>query len=91
VNPVRVGVIGVGRMGRNHCRVYSTMRGTRLVGIYDAHPQTAQEIATTYSVPHYTKVDDLLQKVDAVSIVTPTPYHCDLVMQCLARGVDVLV
>ena len=91
MDTVRIGVIGVGRMGRNHCRVYATMRGAKLVGIYDPQPEAAQAIAAMYDVPVFNQVEDLLEVVDAVSIVTPTPFHYDLVMQCLARGIHVLV
>ncbi len=88
---VRMGVIGAGMMGQRHCRIYSNLRRTQLAGICDARPETGSRVAQQYDVPFYEQLDDLLPHVDAVSLVTPTPYHFDLAMRCLAKGVHVLV
>lgn len=88
---VRMGVIGTGMMGQRHCRIYSNLRRTQLVGIYDTKLETGRRVAQQYDVPFYEQLDELLPHVDAVSLVTPTPYHFDLAMRCLAQGVHVLV
>ena len=88
---LRVGVIGVGRMGERHCRVYSNLRRAQLVGVCDADTALGNRVARQYEVPHYANVDELLSYVDAVSIATPTPQHYDLVIRCLDHGVHVLV
>lgn len=88
---VKVGVIGVGMMGQRHCRVYSNLRQVQLLGVCDAVPETGYRIAQQFEVPFYEQVDDLLERVDAVSLVTPTPYHFDIAMRCIAKGVHVLV
>lgn len=91
MNQIRVGVIGAGRMGQRHCRVYSTLRQAQLVGICDTVPETGRRVAEEYDVPFYGDVEALLKHVDAVSLATPTPSHFSLAMQCLAQGVHVLV
>ena len=88
---VKVGVIGVGRMGQRHCRVYSTLRQAQLVGVCDAVPEIGRRVAEEYEVPFYEDVDALLERVDAVSLTTPTPSHFGLAMRCLDRGVHVLI
>jgi predicted dehydrogenase len=88
---IRVGVIGVGTMGQRHCRVYSNLRRVELIGVCDGWPETGRRVAQQYEVPFYEHVDDLLPHVDAVSLVTPTPFHFDLAMHCLAQGKHVLV
>ena len=88
---VKVGVIGVGRMGQNHCRIYSSLRKVDFVGVYDAIPEVGQGIADRYEVQAFSSLDELLERVDAVSIATPTQPHFDIAMQCLARGIHVLV
>ncbi|HXV97706.1 MAG TPA: Gfo/Idh/MocA family oxidoreductase, partial [Anaerolineae bacterium] len=88
---VRMGVIGAGMMGQRHCRVYSNMRRTQLAGICDARPEIGRRVAQQYDVPFFEQIDDLLKHVDAVSLVTPTPFHFELAMRCLAQGVHVLV
>lgn len=88
---LKTGVIGLGRMGQHHCRVYASQRETRLVGLFDIDSQTARELSLRYEVPAFQNIDDLLEQVDAVSIATPTPTHYDLVMRCLEHNVHVLV
>ena len=91
MDQVRVGVVGVGAMGKRHCRVYSTLRWAQLVGVCDIAEETGYEVARKYEVPFYEQLERLLEHVDAVSIATPTPTHFDLAMGCLERGVHVLV
>jgi len=91
LNPVRIGVIGVGNMGQRHCRVYSTLRRVQLVGVYDPNFELGRRVAQQYDITCYNDLDQLLAQVDAVSLVTPTPFHFDLAMQCLERGIHMLV
>jgi virulence factor len=91
MNRIKTGVIGLGRMGQHHCRVYASQREAELVGLYDINPEITREFCTKYDVPIYDKLDDLLEQVDAVSIATPTPTHFDLTMHCLEKNVHVLV
>jgi predicted dehydrogenase len=88
---LKIGVIGLGRMGQHHCRVYSNQKEVKLVGIYDLNPQVAKEISGKYDVPEYQRLDDLLEQVDAVSIATPTPSHFDIAMRCLERKIHILI
>jgi predicted dehydrogenase len=88
---LKVGVIGVGRMGERHCRVYANLRRTELVGVYDVDPALGKRVARQYDVPYFSVLDDLLACAEAVSLAVPTPVHADLALQCLERGVHVLV
>lgn len=88
---LRVGVIGVGRMGIHHCRVYSSLRQVDFVGIYDIDDRAAGRVSRQYHVPVIDTIDELLDQVDAVSVTTPTPPHYELVKRCLANGIHVLV
>ena len=88
---VRIGVIGTGRMGQNHCRVYSNLKNTKFVGVCDVNAEQGRDVARTYEVSYFREVDSLLENVDAVSICTPTPQHYEMVMRCLERNIHVLV
>jgi predicted dehydrogenase len=88
---VRVGVIGLGRMGQNHCRVLSSLRRAELVGVCDLNSETGSRVAQRFQVAFYPEVDRLLDDVDAVTIVTPTPTHFDLAMRCLEKGVHAML
>ena len=91
MDKIRVGVIGVGRMGKHHCRIYSNLRHVDFVGIYDVDNSASSEVSNKYDVPVVDSVDELLSKVDAVSITTPTPPHFDLAMRCIEKGIHVLI
>lgn len=88
---VRIGVIGTGRMGQNHCRVYSNMRHAKFVGVCDVNGDLGKDAARKFEVSYFRDVESLLENVDAVSICTPTPEHYELVKRCLERNIHVMV
>jgi len=88
---VRIGVIGTGRMGQNHCRVYANMRHAKFVGVCDVNADRGKDVARKFEVSYFRDVDSLLENVDAVSICTPTPEHFELVKRCLERNIHVMV
>ncbi len=90
-NAVRVGVIGAGRMGKNHCRVISGLRRAELAGVCDQNVQMGVAVARQHEAPFFASVDELLDQVDAVTIAVPTPYHYDIAARCLEKGVHVFV
>lgn len=91
MKPIRMGVIGAGRMGRNHCRVFSTLCHVELVGVTDLNLTAAQQVARQYETTAFADLDALLACVDAVSIATPTPSHFALALTCLERGLDLFI
>jgi predicted dehydrogenase len=91
MNRIRIGLLGAGRMGKNHARVLSTLRYADLVGIYDPNPIASDALAKQHGVMSFSCPEELLRQVDAVSIATPTPFHHALALQSLALGLDVFV
>ncbi|MCP4360264.1 MAG: Gfo/Idh/MocA family oxidoreductase [Chloroflexi bacterium] len=91
MNEVHIGVIGVGRMGRNHCRVFSLLPKVELTGVHDLNSNVGAAVAHQYHAPHYDSVAALLPHVDAVSIATNTQSHFDLAVQCLAAGKHIFI
>ncbi|MEO6656437.1 MAG: Gfo/Idh/MocA family oxidoreductase [Pyrinomonadaceae bacterium] len=91
---IRVAAIGVGSLGRHHARNYAELTGkgrVELIGVCDENGETAPAIASAHGVESFTDWHDLLGKVDAVSIATPTETHCEIACAFLERGVHVLV
>ncbi|MCA9419543.1 MAG: Gfo/Idh/MocA family oxidoreductase [Nitrospira sp.] len=88
---LRVGVIGVGHLGRHHARIYGTLPSATLVGVCDADASRGQVVADECGVASFQDLDKLLALVDAVSVAVPTSAHCAVVTTCLERGCHVLV
>lgn len=89
--PVRVGVIGVGHLGQHHARLYASLAGATLVGVMDINAERAGVIGDRYGAPAFARAEDLLERVDAVSVAVPTSAHYGVVKTCLEAGVHVLV
>jgi predicted dehydrogenase len=88
---LRVGVAGVGYLGRFHARIYASMPDVELVGVADVNEKAAKEIAELHGCRAYTDARDLLGNVDAVSIVVPTVYHGQVAKPFLEHGVHMLM
>jgi len=88
---VKVGVIGVGAIGRNHARIYSELESADLVGIYDANEELARSIAEEFGTVALSSIEELAEKVDAASVSTPTLTHREIATALLSRGKHVLV
>jgi predicted dehydrogenase len=78
-------------MGRLHTRVYSQMPQVRLVGVYDANAEAAEEAAGQFGVRAFTDLSEMLAQVGAVTIATPTVTHLETARECLARKVACLI
>ncbi len=91
MDPIRVGVVGVGALGQHHARVYAAIPDAILAGVVDTHPGRAEEIAGPLSTRAYSDYRELLGRVDAVSIATPTTLHAEIGAEFLGHGISVLV
>jgi predicted dehydrogenase len=88
---LRAAVVGVGYLGRFHALKYAQLEDCRLVGVVDNQPETASRVAAEVQAPAYGEYRELLGKVDAVSVVTPTTTHYDIARAFLESGAHVLV
>lgn len=88
---VRVGVIGVGYLGQHHARIYHEIEDTELTAVVDIDKRKADAFKEKYGCEAYTNYRDVLHKVDALSIVTPTASHYCIALDCLKAGKDILV
>jgi len=74
--PVRIGVVGTGSLGRHHVRILASLPGAELVGIHDARPEVAAELAATHGTVAFADVDALAAQVDAMVVAAPTTHIC---------------
>jgi predicted dehydrogenase len=91
---VKVSVLGVGSLGREHVRIYAELAAAgevEFVGVHDTIAETAQRFAQKYRVRAFGSVAEAVAASDAVSIVTPTTTHFDLARTLLQQGRHVLL
>jgi len=88
---MEIGVLGTGVMGRNHARVYSGMKKVDSVRVFDLNRAAAQDVAEQTGAIACDSAEELLRKVDAVSICVPTPFHFRTATTVLEHGVAMLV
>ena len=88
---LKIGVIGLGSMGKNHARVCSEIENVDLVGVADVDKETAKNIAKRFDTKAFFDYRELLTKIDAVVVSTPTVTHYDIAMDLLNEGKHILV
>jgi len=91
VEKLKVGVVGVGYFGQFHAEKYAKMEGVELVGVADVDGSRAREIAKRCRTQPFFRYTDLFQKVQAVSIAVPTPFHYSITKESFLQGIDVLL
>lgn len=90
-NDRRVGVIGVGSLGREHARVYASLEEVDSIFLYDRIPERASLTADEHGARTCGTIDELLDACDAVSICTPATHHFETAMAAFERGVHTLI
>jgi predicted dehydrogenase len=88
---LRIGVIGTGKLGREHVRVLKRVPEVDHVACYDIVPERSRAVGEAFDADVYTDVKKLLEAVDAVSIVVPTTSHIEVSLQALASGRNLFV
>lgn len=89
---MNIGIVGLGRMGKNHLRVLSSLRNNiDDISIYDADINTMLEMSKIYDVKYYRDLESFLDSASAVIICTPTTTHYSLAKKCIDKGKDILI
>lgn len=88
---IRVGVVGVGYLGQIHAKIYHSMENVDLVMLADTNLDVAQKLADQFDCEATDNYIEMVDKVDAVSIVVPTSLHFDVAQPFLEGGIATLV
>lgn len=84
-------MIGAGEHGRHHARVYHSIPGAELAGVYDVLPERREQLAEALGVRAFQSLDEVWTSVQAASLVIPTTDHAAVASEAFARGIDLLI
>ena len=82
---IRCGVAGVGSLGQHHARIYSTLPGAELAGIFETSDARAKEICEKFKCRRFATLEELGEACDAASVVVPTDQHERVALPLLAK------
>lgn len=89
--PLRIGVLGAGHLGRIHIQQLKELSEWMVVGFHDPHPEKCAAITAEFGIAAINSVEDLLEQVDVLDIVTPTTSHFELAAEALRKGKHVFI
>ena len=87
----RIGVVGAGSLGYHHVRLLRDMPGATFAGFVEENEMRARQVTEELGVRPYASLDALLDDVDAITVVVPTPSHFAVAKAALARGRHVMI
>lgn len=88
---LKVGIFGVGHLGKIHLQQWKTISQVDIVGFYDPNEQNAQAAIELYQITRYSDITQLMQLCDAIDIVTPTIYHYTIAKQAIQLGKHIFI
>lgn len=91
LDKLKVGVIGVGHLGRLHVQNYKLIPSAEIVGVYDIDFGRAQQVADEFQVKAFDHLEALLKQINIASIVVSTTNHFEITRACIQQGIDCLV
>lgn len=87
---MKIGVVGTGNMGKNHVRIFSELKGIEETYAFDIDKEKTKGLKK-YDVTICNSIEEILNKVDVVSICTPTKYHLDVAKKAIKNGIHCLI
>lgn len=89
--PLRIGVVGPGALGRHHVRILTELPSAELVGVFDVDPARARAVSEEFGCKSFDDLDSLAGAVEAAVVATPTAAHADIGCRLLEAGLHVLI
>ena len=88
---IKAGVLGAGHLGKIHLRLLQQSAKYELVGFYDADKTNAKKVEAEFGYKYFDSIEDLIEAVDMVDIVTPTLSHYDCAIKAIAKGRHIFI
>ncbi|SFC50812.1 Predicted dehydrogenase [Flagellimonas taeanensis] len=88
---LKVGVLGAGHLGKIHLRLLNQSEKYELVGFYDPDEINAKKVAAEFGYTHFENINNLMDAVDVVDIVTPTLSHYECAKKAIGKGKHIFI
>lgn len=88
---LRIGVFGVGHLGKFHLNNWKDIQDVEVIGFYDPNDDTAREVSDKYQLPRFLDANALLDACDAIDVVAPTNHHFEWCEKAIKKGKHVFV
>lgn len=88
---IKIGVCGTGHLGKFHIKMFKQIESAELIGIHDSNPGQMDRAAEEFKVSSFSQLDELIDKVEAVSIAATTSAHYQLAKTCLLKNKHVFI
>ena len=88
---IKVGVVGIGHLGKFHVQQYHNINNVICMGVFDINSKEAHRVSEEYNIKAYGVFEDLVNECDAVSICTPTSTHYVVAKQALLSDCHILI
>ena len=88
---LKIGVFGVGHLGKFHLNNWKEIAGVELVGFYDPDDDTASQVSEKYQLARFLDAGALMDACDAIDVVAPTTYHFEWCEKAIKKGKHVFV
>jgi predicted dehydrogenase len=83
---LKIGVFGVGHLGKFHLNNWKEIKDVEVVGFYDPSDDAAQDVSEKYQLPRFLDAERLIDAVDVIDVIAPTTYHFDLAKRAIRKG-----
>ena len=88
---LKVGVFGVGHLGKFHLNNWKEIEGVKLVGFFDPNNENAKTVTEQYGLKRFMDEDKLMDACDIIDVIAPTDQHYHICMQAIRKGKHVFV
>ncbi len=88
---LKVGVFGVGHLGKFHLNNWKEIAGVKLIGFFDPNNENAKAVTEQYGLKRFMDEDKLIDSCDIIDVITPTDHHFTICMQAIRKGKHVFV
>ena len=88
---LKAGVVGYGHLGKIHTKLLFQSENYKLIGVYDINTELSNEIAKEYGCKAYTSFEEMLNDIEVLDIVTPTPFHFNYAKKAIVKGIHLFI